>query len=189
MSLTEPICAGVVEDVHRFAAPILPFVVVALAAATSASNTPDRPPPAPPLLAGSADQVLAAVRAPGASAVLVSVWATWCLPCRAEFPDLLRLRRAYAERGVRVLLVSGDFASERPQVETFLREQGVDFPTYLKSGDDTEFIDAFDPDWSGALPATFLYDGHGRRRHSQLGAAGYATLEAQLKDVLEHPAR
>src|SRR5262245_33255733 len=99
-----------------------PPMVLLLAAAASAE---DRPAPAPPVPA-SATEILAAVRAPGAAGTLVNMWATWCVPCREEFPDLLRLRSAYRERGLRVLLVSGDFDSERPQVEAFLREQGVD---------------------------------------------------------------
>jgi thiol-disulfide isomerase/thioredoxin len=138
----------------------------------------------PALIAVTAPEILAAVRAPGAAVTLVNVWATWCVPCREEFPDLLRLRRAYADRGLRVLFVSGDFDGERAQVQTFLREQGVEFATYLKAGDDMEFIDAFDPRWTGALPATFIYDQHGTLRHSLLGKSSYATFEAKVQSAL-----
>lgn len=140
---------------------------------------------APPLLPAAANDVLEAVRAPGARVVLVNVWATWCIPCREEMPDLLRLRRAYADRGLRLVLVSGDFASDREQATAFLGEQGVDFPTYLKKGTDMEFIDAFDPRWSGALPATFIYDDTGRLRHTIYGKGSYAQFEEKVRDVLE----
>lgn len=141
-------------------------------------------PGGPVLIAATAAEVLAAVRAPGAAVTLVNVWATWCVPCREEFPDLLRLRQAYAGRGLRVLFVSGDFDGERAQVDTFLREQGIEFATYLKAGSDMEFIDAFDPQWTGALPATFIYDRHGTLRHSLLGKSSYATFEAKVKSAL-----
>ncbi len=141
--------------------------------------------PAPTPIAAQPDQLLAAIKNAKAKVVVVNVWATWCVPCREEFPDLLKLRRTYKDKGVEVLFVSGDFGSERAQVDTFLGEQGVDFPTYLKTGDDMQFINAFDPAWSGALPATFIYDGQGRRRHALLGKSSYAQFEAQVLDVLK----
>ena len=165
--------------------------VAALAAVTatvmvaSAPAAPDSPAAAkPPVLPASAADVLQAVRAPGARVVLVNVWATWCVPCREEMPGLIRLRRAYAERGLRLVLVSGDFSSDADQAAAFLSEQQVDFPTYIKKGSDMEFIDAFDPQWSGALPATFIYDGQGRLRFTIHGKASYEELEQKVRDVL-----
>jgi len=128
---------------------------------------------------------LAAVRAPGAKAVVVNVWATWCEPCREEFPDLVRLGHEYAGRGVRLVLVSGDFDSEKPAVTKFLTDQGVDFATYIKSGDDMQFINGLNPKWTGALPATFVYDGQGRQRDFWEGKASYAKMEERLRRVLE----
>jgi thiol-disulfide isomerase/thioredoxin len=133
---------------------------------------------------GTAADVLQAVRAPGAQVVLVNVWATWCIPCREEMPDLLRLRRAYRARGLRLVLVSGDFSSDSDAATAYLRDLGVDFPTYIKSGNDMEFINAFDPNWSGALPATFIYDRNGNLRHAIHGKASYEQFEENIRDVL-----
>lgn len=142
----------------------------------------------PAVIPAGAEELLRAVRAEGARAVLVNVWATWCMPCREEFPHLLRLRREYGPRGLRVILVSGDFDSEMPAVVRFLEEQGVDFPTYIKSGKDMEFIDALEPRWSGALPATFIYDARGSLRHFWEHKASYATFEQRVLEVLNQPA-
>jgi thiol-disulfide isomerase/thioredoxin len=131
--------------------------------------------------------VLAAVRSSGARAVLVNVWASWCQPCREEFPDLLQLERKYRAQGFRLILVSADFDSDLPQARKFLTEQQVTFPTWWKVGDDMEFINALDPDWSGALPGSFLYDGTGRLVRSWEGKASYATLEQRLRAVLDSP--
>jgi thiol-disulfide isomerase/thioredoxin len=159
-------------------------VAAAIALAAPGRTTSTSAASAPALRPATASDILKAVRAPGARAVVVNVWATWCLPCREELPDLLRLRRDYASRGVRVILVSGDFSSDAEQAAGFLGELGVDFPTYLKQGTDMEFIDAFDRKWSGALPATFIYDAAGRQKGAIHGIATYAQLEEHVRGVL-----
>jgi len=140
----------------------------------------------PPFQAATADRVLAAVREPGARAVLVNVWATWCPPCRAEFPDLVRVARELRGDGLRMVLVSADFDETLPQARAFLAENGVDFPSYHKTGDDMMFINTLDSLWSGALPATFLFDGAGRRVRFWEGRQSYETLSRAVRDVLQN---
>ena len=123
------------------------------------------------------EEIERAAREPGARAVVLNVWATWCAPCRQEFPDLVRLGREYRPRGVRLLLVSADFTDQASQAREFLESEGVDFATFLKTGDDMKFIDRLDPRWTGALPATFVYDGRGRLRDFHEGRTTYAELE------------
>jgi len=127
------------------------------------------------------DEILARVRDSEAKAVLVNVWATWCVPCREEFPDLMRLRQSHRELGFDLVLVSADFDTPLEEVRGFLTEQGVDFPSYLKAGADMKFIEALDPEWSGALPASFLFDGDGVRRHTWVGKVTYEELEKQVR--------
>lgn len=157
------------------------LLVIAVAAARAdgtASGAPD-------LVSSSAEDLLREVRRPGARAVVVNVWATWCAPCREEMPDVLRVYRELRERGVRLLLVSADFPEAREEARAFLSRAGVDFPTYLKSGDDRAFIDGLDPSWSGALPATFVYDATGKLRHSRVGKSTYAELRERVLEALE----
>lgn len=130
------------------------------------------------------EQILGEVRDLDANVVLLNVWATWCQPCREELPDILRLQREYQDEGLRVILVSGDFDTEIPQVIEFLAEQGVDFPSYIKAGSDMEFINAMNPEWSGALPATFIYDADGTMRHFWDGKASYVEFEQSILEVL-----
>ena len=125
------------------------------------------------------------IAAPGASAVLVNVWATWCLPCRKEFPALLRAAAEYRARGVRLVLISADFDDNTAAAREFLARHGVDFPSYLKTGPDMEFIDALSPKWSGALPATFVFDGAGTLRDFWEGETTYETFSARVRTVIE----
>lgn len=140
--------------------------------------------PAGLLRPAAAAEVKAAVSAARGKVVVVNVWATWCEPCREEFPDLLRLRREHGPRGMELILVSADFERQASAAEAFLREQGVDFPSYLKSGRDMEFIEGLEPRWSGSLPATFVHDRQGRLVEFWEGMASYETLVGKVTPLL-----
>lgn len=118
--------------------------------------------------------------------VVLNFWATWCIPCREEFPDLLRLRRTYREKGLELLFVSIDNSKKSlPQVGTFLRQEKVDFPTYIKhTTNDEAFINSINKDWSGALPATFIYDREGRLIHSRIDAQSFEQLSRLVVPLL-----
>jgi peroxiredoxin len=103
-------------------------------------------------------------------------------------PELLRLYRELEPRGMRLLLVSADFPEATNDARRFLRRVGVDFPTYLKTGEDMAFIEALEPSWSGALPATFVYDGAGRLRHVWTGKTTYEELKRVVLEVFESSA-
>jgi thiol-disulfide isomerase/thioredoxin len=141
---------------------------------------------APPrLLPAHAAEVRAAIRKPGARAVLLNVWATWCDPCREEMPALVRFYRAHEKDGLRLVLVSADFPDGRADAEKFLAAQGIDFPTFLKTGDDMAFIDGIDRRWTGALPASFLFDGHGHVQQFWPRPVTFEELTAKLDEILK----
>lgn len=117
--------------------------------------------------------------------LLVNFWATWCGPCRDEFPGLVKLQKKYKGRGVEIVPISMDDAALLPEVERFLRSYGVDFTSYLQVFEDiTGFADRLDPDWFGALPATFLYDRQGRLVGKFQGAMNYEDLEKAVTPLL-----
>lgn len=134
----------------------------------------------------SAKELLDVIEGSDAEVVLVNIWATWCMPCREEFPDIVRLYRAYEARGLEVIFVSGDLEADIPQVLEFLAQHGVDFPSYLKVGKDMEFIDDFVPEWSGLLPATFIFDARRSLQSFWEGEAAYEIFESRVLDVLSH---
>jgi thiol-disulfide isomerase/thioredoxin len=92
---------------------------------------------------------------------VVNMWATWCAPCVEEFPHFVRLAHEDEGRGLRVLFVSLDLPEDTTQVRDFLRRQGWTSASYVKTGKDNAFVNTFSASWSGALPATFIYDSTG----------------------------
>src|SRR4051794_41056060 len=73
----------------------------ALPATSPAARSPTVTPADVPTL-------LREIRKPGARAVLVNVWATWCDPCRAEMPRIARFFQAHRAEGLRLVLISAD---------------------------------------------------------------------------------
>jgi thiol-disulfide isomerase/thioredoxin len=119
--------------------------------------------------------------------VLVNFWATWCVPCRKEFPDLVRLQKTYAGKGLAVVGVSTDLSKDLPAVEKFLAETKPDFPNYRKKsgGDDQIFIEAVDPKWGGELPFSVLYDRNGKKARVLSGGRSYSDFERDIASLLK----
>ena len=119
--------------------------------------------------------------------VLVNFWATWCLPCREEFPDLSRLQRKYAARGLRILGVSTDLRSQMPAVEKLLADVKPSFPNYRKTtgGDDGKFIDAVDPSWGGELPFSVVFGRDGKKAMVLSGQHTYRQYELEILKLLK----
>jgi len=128
------------------------------------------------------NQVLAENRG---KVVLFDFWATWCEPCRAELPQLLKLERKWHDRGLVLVTVSADSADQQQAALEFLERSGVRFPAFVKQVKaDDAFIDSVDKKWSGALPALFLYDRSGHRVTSFVGEVKISDIEHAIDKVL-----
>jgi thiol-disulfide isomerase/thioredoxin len=160
-----------------------------LAASVAVAGPPGPRKPATGRFAGEVDargftQLLARQRG---KIVLVNFWATWCEPCRQEYPDLVRLQRRLGTRGLQVVGISTDFASALPAAEKFLAVQKPTFPNYHRKsgGDDQDFINAIDKGWGGELPFSVLYDRTGKKRRTLSGKHSYADYEREVLSILK----
>jgi thiol-disulfide isomerase/thioredoxin len=117
--------------------------------------------------------------------VLVNFWATYCVPCRAEMPALVKLQEKYAAKGFVLITISADEPEHEGRAQAFLDATKVTGARYLrKANNDDAFINSIDPKWSGALPASFLYDRAGKKVKSLIGEADLKALEAQIQKLL-----
>lgn len=117
--------------------------------------------------------------------VMVSFWATWCEPCREEYPMVNELAREYHARGLVVVAVSLDEETELEQLRKFLEANQPVFANYRKRpGRDEEFINGVTKRWSGAIPATFFYDRDGKLVTQLVGEFKRPAFEAALRKIL-----
>lgn len=118
--------------------------------------------------------------------VLANFWATWCVPCRKEMPQLLQLSRKLAARGFDLLTISADEAEQQGAAAKLLADNRAAGANYLlKTADNDKFYAAVDAKWSsGQLPALFLYDRSGKKARSFFGETSIADLEAAISKLL-----
>lgn len=96
--------------------------------------------------------------------LLVTFWATWCEPCRYEYPTIVELAKEYKPKGLAVFGVSFDNNADMHLVRDFLAKNNPDFPNYRQNPDID--VDAFyvgvRPQWTGTMPETLFYARDGR---------------------------
>ena len=123
------------------------------------------------LLPGGADAYEKRIAALQGYPVVVNVWASWCGPCRFEFPVLQKLSARY---GKRVAFLGVDAEDSDDAAETFLAEAPVPYPSYTDP--DKEIADSLGA--SLGLPDTAFYDRRGKLVYLKQGP--YAD-EAELR--------
>lgn len=105
---------------------------------------------------------------------LVNFWATWCGPCRAEIPDLLRLQVKYREH-LRVIGISADEGDLTP-VKNFVAAMKMDFPIVMMTPELDRLFGGVH-----ALPMTLLVDRDGRIVKRHMGAIDAKTTELEVR--------
>ena len=120
--------------------------------------------------------------------LLINFWATWCEPCRDEYPMLNELAKEYAPKGLRVLGVNSDQDGDLILMRRFMARYKPVFPNYRKKPgkpeEEAEFNQAVLSDWRGELPATFLYDKDGTLIGHFFGARDRKTYEGAIRQLL-----
>jgi thiol-disulfide isomerase/thioredoxin len=119
--------------------------------------------------------------------LLVNFWATWCDPCRDEFPDLVKIDAQYRPHAMDFITISlDDFSDIKTSVPKFLGSMKASMPAYLLNVADPEpAIDLIDKGWAGSLPATFLYNTKGELVYKHFGRVDPNELRAAIDKLVK----
>ncbi|HYX30689.1 MAG TPA: TlpA disulfide reductase family protein [Pyrinomonadaceae bacterium] len=114
--------------------------------------------------------------------LLLNFWATWCDPCREEFPDLVKLDGDYKGKPLNFIAVSlDDITDIKSEVPKFLNQMKATMPVVLLNVKDQDAaINAVDPNWRGEMPATFLFDKDGKIVFRHFGKVNPDELRAAI---------
>src|SRR5947209_221169 len=115
--------------------------------------------------------------------VVLNFWATWCIPCREEIPELVSMQHDLEARGLSVVGAVWNDQASADEIKTFQKEMKLDY-TILLNGDNIA-------DKLGGIPSvptTFIIDRDGRVRQKIFGQAHRSAFEAAIKPLLDEVA-
>lgn len=128
-------------------------------------------------------QELAALRG---RVVILNVWATWCVPCLKEIPDLLRLEAELANDGLVLLGLSIDDPADAAGVEAFRQKYFAGFHTLRRDATDSDaLVSVVDPAWNEVVPTTYLIGRDGRVAVRIQGKRTLAQFREAALEVIE----
>ena len=120
--------------------------------------------------------------------LLVNFWATWCDPCREEFPDLVRIDADYKGKINFITISLDDLAEINRDVPKFLADMKSEMPAYLlKTPDESEAISSVSKEWKGGLPFTILFNAKGEEVYAREGKVKLEVLRTELEKLLPAP--
>lgn len=115
---------------------------------------------------------------------IFNFWATYCAPCIKELPYFEKVNEMYADKKVKVMLISLDFKSQiESRVIPFLKRKDIKSEVVVLSDPDANsWIDKVSPSWSGAIPATLVVKGEKREFYEK--EFSYEELQSVINSFL-----
>ncbi len=112
---------------------------------------------------------------------MVNFWATWCMPCVQEMPDIVKFADEMEGSKFRLILVSlDDPAQMESRIKPFVSRYKIEGKVIiLDDPDANSWIPKVHPDWMGAIPATIFYSSGYREFHGEM--IDYKTLKETIE--------
>ena len=121
----------------------------------------------------------------GGKPLLVNFWATWCDPCREEFPDLVKIDQQYRGKIDFITVSLDDVENITTTVPKFLSAMKAEMThLLLKASDENTFIASIAKDWQGGMPFTALYAPNGELIYYREGKVILPLLHTELEKVV-----
>ncbi len=123
---------------------------------------------------------------PKGKPLLVNFWATWCDPCREEFPDLVKLDNEFKGK-IDFITISLDDPEEiTTTVPKFLASMKAEMPAYLlKTADESAVINLISKAWQGGMPFTILYDKDGNAAYQREGKIQLDVVRPKILELIQ----
>lgn len=119
-----------------------------------------------------------------AKPLLINFWATWCDPCREEFPDLVKIDADYKGKIDFITISLDDLEDIKTTVPKFLANMKAEMPAYLLSTEnEEEAIASVSKDWQGGLPFTVLLNEKGEITYLRQGKVITEVLRAEIEKL------
>lgn len=113
--------------------------------------------------------------------VLLNFWATWCVPCQAEIPDLIKHQQRYRARGLRIVGIT--YPPERmSEVRGFTRRLRINYPVVIGAKETRQTFTS-----SETLPLTVIIDRAGNIRGIIEGVMYPDEFDEKVKPLLLPP--
>jgi len=117
--------------------------------------------------------------------LLLNVWASWCMPCKKEFPDLVKLAEKYKNSKVEIVGLSVDDKDDlQTEVIPFLQKNNANFKIYIQNFKNIEELISFFPKWEGAIPLTVIFDKNGKEKKFIIGMRDFEFFDKAIQEVL-----
>jgi thiol-disulfide isomerase/thioredoxin len=137
------------------------------------------PDPSPDLKAKDLNGKELSLEAYKGKVVLLNFWATWCGPCRAEIPSLIRIQEAYKDR---LQIIGMDVDDDEGQLRAFVKDQGINYPVAM-----TSVAVRFAYGGIAALPTVFVINQDGKVVQKHVGLFNPALYEIEARALLDMP--
>ena len=116
---------------------------------------------------------------------VINVWATWCIPCVNELPEIVTINRMYRKRPFEMVTISMDSPDAMDQALKTLQGKHVATTNYIFASDDRDALaDALDKEWKGPVPYTILIAPGGKIIYRKLNSLEPLELKRAIVDKL-----